>query len=277
MKVRGCSPFSGTMMDMTWVEVEKIAKKSNLAFLPVGTVEAHGPHLPLGTDTYGALELAKVCRRILKQRGVESIVAPPFILGITDILSEFPGTFKVRKITVIECLRDFSSSLKEHGFTRQVIVNHHLEKAHINALFEAMDVVAQEGEASLYLLGDKDITARLDPGANRDLLILSSWTTRDSGLLGNYNDFHAGEKETSFALRFCPQLVRTGWKKVGPCFPELTAWRAGGKITQKATPFAYFGDPSRASARKGEIIYRKIAEGYVNALIEKFFKHLIAT
>jgi creatinine amidohydrolase len=273
MKKNHC-PLNETMMDMTWGEVEKIAKKSSLAFLPVGTIEAHGPHLPLGTDTYGALELAKACRRMLKRRGVDSVVAPPFMFGITDILSAFSGTFRIRKITMIELMRDFSLSLKRHGFTRQVVVNHHLEKAHINALLEAMDVAAQEGEVSIYLLGDKDILGRLDPGVNRDRLIISSWTTRESGLLSNYNDFHAGEKETSFVLHFYPRLVRTGWKKVGPCFPELSAWRTGGKTTRKATPFAYFGDPSRASTRKGQIIYRKIAEGYVNALIEKFFKHV---
>jgi len=272
VKSRESSFFDGTMMDMTWIEVEKTAKKSNLALLPMGTVEAHGPHLPLGTDTYGALELAKTCRRILKRRGVESIVAPPFILGITNVLSGFPGTFRVRKTTMIECLRDFSLSLKAHGFIRQVIVNHHLEKEHINALFEAMEVAAQEGGVSLHLLGDKDILNRLDPGANRDRLILSSWTTRESGLLQNYNDFHAGEKETSFVLRFLPHLVRAGWQKFGPCFPELSLWRAGGESARSATPLAYFGDPSLATARKGEIIYRKIAQGYVDAMVEKFFK-----
>jgi creatinine amidohydrolase/Fe(II)-dependent formamide hydrolase-like protein len=90
--------------------------------------------------------------------------------------------------------------------------------------------------------------------------------------LGNYNDFHAGEKETSFVLHFFPHLVRVGWQKVGPCFPELSLWRAGGESARMATPLAYFGDPSLASARKGGIIYRKIAQGYVDALIEKFFK-----
>lgn len=277
MKIAKYSPFTGTMMDMTWVEVERAAQKSNLVLLPVGTIEAHGPHLPLGTDTYGAVELAKACRRILKKKGVESVIAPPFILGIANILSDFPGTFKVRKITVIECLRDFSSSLKEHGFDRQVMINHHLEKEHINALFEAMEVVSREGGASFYLLGDKDIADRLDPGANRDRLILSSWTPRSSGLLGTLNDLHAGEKETSFMLHFLPHLVRVGWKKIGPCLPELSAWRAGGKSTRMATPFAYFGDPSRANARKGEIIYRKIAQGYADALIEKLFNNSIST
>ncbi len=270
------SACDGTMMDMTWVEVEKLARKSDLAFLPVGTVEAHGPHLPLGTDTYGALVLAKACQRILRRRRIESIVAPPFILGITNILSDFPGTFRVRKITVVESLRDFSLSLKSHGFTRQVIVNHHLEKAHVDTLFEAMEVVEREEGISIYLLGDKDILGRLDPEADRDRLILSSWTTRDSGLLGNYNDLHAGEKETSFALHFFPQLVRAAWKRMGPCFPELAAWRAGGKTTRTATPLAYFGDPSRASARKGEIIYKKIALGYCDALMKKFFKNLLS-
>ena len=129
------NPFDETMMNMTWVEVEEVAKRSNLVLLPVGTIEAHGPHLPLGSDTYGALELAKICRRLLERRGVSSIIGPPFILGITNILSDFAGTFRVRKNTVIECLKDFSVSLKEHGFTRQVIINHHLEKEHINTIF----------------------------------------------------------------------------------------------------------------------------------------------
>jgi len=265
------SPLDETMMNMTWIEVEEVAKSSNLVLLPMGTIEAHGPHLPLGSDTYGALQLARICRRLLAKRGVSSIIAPPFILGITNVLSNFAGTFRVRKTTVIECLKDFFVSLKEHGFTRQVIINHHLEKEHINTVFEAMEVIGQQGGGSIYLLGDKDIVDRLEPGANLDRLILSSWTMRESGLLRNYNDFHAGEKETSFMLRFFPRLVRAGWEKLGPCFPELSAFRSGGVATRKVAPLAYFGDPSVADAKKGEIIYRKTAEGYVDALMRKFF------
>jgi hypothetical protein len=64
------SPLDETMMNMTWIEVEEVAKRSNLVLLPVGTIEAHGPHLPLGSDTYGALELARICRRLLERRGM---------------------------------------------------------------------------------------------------------------------------------------------------------------------------------------------------------------
>lgn len=263
--------FDETMMSMTWMEVEEASKKSNLVFLPVGTVEAHGPHLPLGADSLGALELAKLCKRLLKKRGVESVVAPPFIMGITNILSDFPGTFRIRKITVIECLKDISASLKAHGFTRQVIINHHLEKEHINTVFEAMEIIDRDEGVSLYFMGDKDIIDRLEPHANQDRLILSAWTMRESGLVRNYNDYHAGEKETSFMLRFFPGLVRKGWKKLDPCFPELSAWRSGGASTRKVTPLAYFGDPSLADAKKGETIYRKTAQSYVDALMQKFF------
>ena len=269
------SCFDGTMMNMTYPEVEKAIKNESLVFLPIGTVEAHGPHLPLGTDTYGAMELAKICKSLLKRRGVESVIAPPFILGISNILADFPGTFRFRNTTFIECLKDFCTSLKSHGFKLQVILNHHLEKDHVISLFEAMEMINKEFDVSLYFLGDKDIIDRLPPGTNQDRLIISSWTTRESGLLGNYNDFHAGEKETSFGLAYLRKLVRPGWEKLGPCLPELSDWRAGGAITRKATPNAYYGDPSRASADKGEIIYKKIAEGYVEALMLKFFKEII--
>ena len=50
----GYSIFDGTIADMTWMEVEQAAINDSIMLVPIGTIEQHGPHLPLGTDTYGS-------------------------------------------------------------------------------------------------------------------------------------------------------------------------------------------------------------------------------
>ena len=67
-----------TMMGMTYEEVEEAVKNNALVLLPVGVVEAHGPHLPLGTDIFTALNQALECQRYLEAEGGKCGVAPPF-------------------------------------------------------------------------------------------------------------------------------------------------------------------------------------------------------
>ncbi len=78
---KGYSVFDGTMVDMTYVEIERAAEEKTVILLPTGVIEEHGPHLPLGVDVYGSYLIAKVTRAELNRKGIRSLIAPPFYWG----------------------------------------------------------------------------------------------------------------------------------------------------------------------------------------------------
>ncbi len=101
-----------TMAEMPYTEVEKLAQKGAVVLFPVGIIEEHGPHLPLGTDIYLAYEQA--------------------------LTRQFPGTFGFRKETIITCICELLESLDRFGFRKVVFFNDHGDGLHIGACLEAI-------------------------------------------------------------------------------------------------------------------------------------------
>ncbi|WP_290810175.1 creatininase family protein [Halovivax sp.] len=98
------------------------ALETNLAVLPVGSTEQHGPHAPLGTDTMTA--------RAVAEAGVERFdgevaVAPALPVGIAEEHRHFPGTMWLSPETFRDAIRDCVGGLAHHGFDRVVLVNGH--------------------------------------------------------------------------------------------------------------------------------------------------------
>jgi creatinine amidohydrolase len=109
------------LQEMRWQEVQQYReKREGLALIPVGSVEQHGLHLPLGTDSMVAISLA----RDAAQR-TESVVTPPLWFGWSPHHLALPGTITIRPEILIEFLFDVLSSLATNGFDRFVIVNGH--------------------------------------------------------------------------------------------------------------------------------------------------------
>ena len=103
------NPFSvKTMETMTFPEIEEAVLKKSLALFPIGTIEEHGPHLPLNTDALGALVLAELTRRNLERLAIPAVITPPYLFGYTNIAAEFPGTMGVRPETLTSIIVDLS-------------------------------------------------------------------------------------------------------------------------------------------------------------------------
>ncbi|MGC2833113.1 MAG: creatininase family protein, partial [Methylocella sp.] len=83
--------LTGTMAEMTATAVRAAARRGAVVLLPVGVIECHGPHLPIGTDAFIALELCRLTGRYLAEEGREGVIAPPHYWGINSILQDFPG------------------------------------------------------------------------------------------------------------------------------------------------------------------------------------------
>lgn len=78
------SIFEDTIADMTYREVEAAVERHAPIIVPIGVIEQHGPHLPLGTDAYGACMIARLVRRRLAERAMEILIVPPFYGGSTS-------------------------------------------------------------------------------------------------------------------------------------------------------------------------------------------------
>ena len=94
-----------------------------VAVLPVGAIEAHGPHLPTGTDNLIALAMAEECARRLGARGLEALVLPPVIYTAAPFASGFAGTLSVRPETTTALIVDVGNALAANGVQTLAVAN----------------------------------------------------------------------------------------------------------------------------------------------------------
>src|ERR687893_1994529 len=130
---------------MTYPQVERLATHTELALLPVGPPEAHGPHLPLGTDLLAARELCERAARELKVQGAECLIAPLLPYCLAEVAKPFPGTITVRAEVVAALVEDICRGLACSGFRRTLIVSGHAEEENLAALQAGAEHAAQAG------------------------------------------------------------------------------------------------------------------------------------
>ena len=108
--------------NLTWPEVNEAVEKGLIPILPVGTVEQHGPHLPIKMDLWTADSVANEAAR----RRPDRLVAMPVIpYGFTTHVMDFPGSVTVHHETFIRYVVDVLKSVVYHGFKKVIVVNGH--------------------------------------------------------------------------------------------------------------------------------------------------------
>jgi creatinine amidohydrolase len=128
------------LTDLSWTDAD--AADTDLAVVPVGSTEQHGPHGPLGTDTLTA--------RAVSEAGVERCdrsvaVAPAVPVGVAEEHRQFTGTLWVSEDTFRAYVRDVVNSLAHHGFDRVVLVNGH--GGNVDALREVSGTITRHDDA----------------------------------------------------------------------------------------------------------------------------------
>jgi creatinine amidohydrolase len=106
------------MFSMNREQFKALMEKTDLAFLPVSPMEAHGPHLPLGSDVLTACQMCDDAARKLQDEGIESLIAAPINYCLADVASCFPGTVTIRAETVTALVEDVCTSLASRGFKK---------------------------------------------------------------------------------------------------------------------------------------------------------------
>src|SRR5687767_5745298 len=106
--------------ELTWEEVADYLASDDVAIVPIGSTEQHGPAGTTGTDTYVAIGLAEDAA---KRAGV--LVTPPMWFGESSHHMAWPGTISIRAETLIAVVKDVCRSLARHGFRKIILINGH--------------------------------------------------------------------------------------------------------------------------------------------------------
>ena len=242
------------LAEMTWEEVGEMDRARTVALLPVGAMEAHGPHLPLGTDVIIAEAMARACSDALAEEGTASVLLPPLWATHAGFAADFPGTLSVSAATVSALVGDVASGLARHGFAALAIANAHLDPGHIASLRSAS--ASASGEMPVVFV---DLTRR--SAAER---LTDEFRT---------GACHAGRFEGSVVLAEAPELVRDDIAAgLAPNPVSLSvAIRDGARTFSEAGGArAYFGWPADATAEEGRktvhVLGRLLAEAVGEAL-----------
>jgi creatinine amidohydrolase len=226
---------------MTWPAVRDLPAARTIAVLPTGAIEAHGPHLPLGTDVIIAEAMARAGADRLSTRGFQVLLLPALVMAPAPFASEFAGTLDTPAEATTMIVTGIVRSLASHGVRVVAIANAHHDPAHVDALRRAAtDTSTSMGGAVVVF---PDLTRR-------------RWAER---LTPEFRSgaCHAGRYEGSIVLAERPDLVdrralsaleanpRSLIDAIRECHTTFTA--AGG-------PQAYFGFPAEATADEGRAI-----------------------
>ena len=120
--------------DLTTVEAARARDEGAVLLLPVGSIEPHGPHLPLSTDILIAEETARRTARRLADAGVRALVLPAFAFSTVQFSAGFAGAIGVTGDSSEEALADLLVPALEQGYRAVALVNAHLEPAAIDSL-----------------------------------------------------------------------------------------------------------------------------------------------
>src|SRR5438445_3348142 len=106
--------------------------------LPVGAVEPHGPHAPLGTDSIISAAICdRAARELADDPAVSVLVLPAIGYGVTRYSAAFPGAISISEATLEALVTEICTALRDDGFGRVIIVNSHFEPEHVAALRRA--------------------------------------------------------------------------------------------------------------------------------------------
>ncbi|MFB6229434.1 MAG: creatininase family protein [Halobacteriales archaeon] len=221
------------LAETTWPDAADV--DTDLAVLPVGSTEQHGPHAPLSTDTLSAAAVAEAGADAYDD---EVVVAPALPYGISKEHRHFSGTLWLSPDTFRDAVRDVIESLTHHGWDRVVIVNGH--GGNTDALREVAASVSREGTAYAAAFTWFDAVDPEDVG-----------DAPDPDEMG-----HAGSVETSVVMHHAPHLLRENRfeEAADGASDGWGEWVSGVNLAYDSAAFTengVIGDPSTATAKRG--------------------------
>ncbi len=262
-----------TMLDMTFPEFEAAAKGTDIVLLPIGAIEEHSSHLPLGTDAMNATAQLFHVQNYLRKAGFETILGPPLNIGITNEASDrardgtyaYPGSLTIGKETFVALYVDVLRSLHDNGMRRAFLYSGHLGLRHVEAVVQVVEEANQKIEGmDVYaaIESERLATMKLKPSAN--ILPIEKGRNFEmvAQLLGRGTELarttHADGAETSWTLYFHPEAVRAGYRR----FPQslssrfLEVSRSGDRTKNPSGSGGFPFDKASAAVGKQIVDYK---------------------
>lgn len=230
------------LADHTWPELDAYFEENSLAIVPLGSTEQHGPHLPEGTDHV----IAEALAREAAERA-DYLCTPTVNVGVSSHHRQFPGTMWVDHSVFRDYVESLSRNLTTHGIDRIVFVNAH--GGNIEPLREVGRRLYEDEVAfSVEWMWNESIPALV------------------SDLFAQHGP-HAGPKETSMVW-YIDDAVRDGELEAArddgcPSLGDIRTQQNGARTYYDAvgnSPNGAFGDPTDASAEKGEKMFEAACE-----------------
>lgn len=237
---------------MAWPEVQaEVEGGRDTVVVPLGAVEQHGPHLPLGTDAMFGDEIGRAVAERLN-----AFLAPTLPVGCSHHHLAFAGTLSLEEETYHNVVGDIVRALASHGFKRIVLLPTH--GGNFRPLGEAL--------ARLGPLEGAKVIAFTDVGVLANAMMR---TGAELGITAAEGGIHAGEWETSMMLALRPELVRmeraeSGY--VGDLASGMQRFLSEG--VHVLADNGVFGDPRRASAGAGEKYIERLVDEVVQTVEE---------
>ncbi len=247
----------------TWPEIKKrIDEGLDTVLVPLGSTEQHGPILPSDNDIFNSVQL---CLRVASKSG-RALVAPPLCYGVSEHHMDFPGTISINPNVFTKLLKQIALSLHRHGIRNVLFVTCH--GGNMTAIMNAVWMLRQEHPDLLcaavhpyvFSAGYMDKARESEPGG-----------------LGVDRVSHTCETEVSVALYLRPEEVRKKnlVKDISPLakekytksdvqIPGVSIYF--GLRTPEISVTGVVGDPTKATAEKGERIMEYMANGLIDLI-----------
>lgn len=236
--------------DLTSPQAGAMAIGKPVLLLPVGAMEPHGPHAPLGTDTMISEAIcARASDALAGDPALRVAVLPALPYGVTRCSASFPGSLSLTETTLYQLVVELCAAARTQGFPRIVIVNSHFEAEHVAALRRAADTCG----AVLFDLTRRRMAARLTDEFR-------------SGAA------HAGRYETSLILALRPDLVDDERRRhLAALTVDMPALMAQGvrDFVAMGMPDAYCGAPAQATPEEGRSTLATLTQMLIEVIREE--------
>ena len=239
--------------ELTWPRIDKLNRDRTLFILPIGMLEEHGPHLPIGSDTFGVVfeaeGVARHVRQVLKDWQV--VLMPPINYGqgganviANDLIH--PGTYSIRQSTLRALVADLGAQVAQNGFKWIFVLTGHAAPTHNIAINDASDFVSESYGATMV-----HVTAvfRADAAIQAEAARIAARHFSAADIASFGLDIHAGVAETSINLALRPELVDPAYSTLATLAGRTRADLQ--KIASAPGWPGYMSAPAKASAAYG--------------------------
>lgn len=235
--------------EMTWMELDQLDRKQTVVWIPISPIEEHGPHLPLGTDLFGARDMAESAANLMIDMDdrLQAVLAPAIPLGGCRITADFPGTISIRGATLVHVVFDVCNSFADHDFRYIIIANHHLDPVHMKAILVAIDELKIHNP-NVHII---EILSRVHySGAQTEENKLGRRMGLDMSM-----EIHADVCETAYIRHRYPELFKPQAEPLPPVLINIKdGLRRGIKtFKQMGANMGYIGSPEAATEALGRL------------------------